>query len=159
MVTEPVGPADTAGDLLDRLSVSGAALLVATMDGIEDGTLHAQPQPADGVTTAPKITVADARVDWTLPAFAVDRRARACTPNPGPWTTYRGERLNLDPVRPAAPDGALAPGELRLEKRRVLVGTATDPVELTGVQAPGKRRMPAVDWARGTRPERGERLG
>ena len=78
-VTEPIGPADTAGDLLGRLSVSGAGLLVATLDGIADGSLVAEPQPAEGVSLAPRIETADARIDWALPAHVVDRRIRGVT--------------------------------------------------------------------------------
>jgi methionyl-tRNA formyltransferase len=159
VVTEEIRPTDTSGDLLARLAESGAGLLLATMDGIEDGKLHPQPQPTDGISLAPKITVADARVDWALPAFAVDRRVRACTPNPGPWTGFRAERLKLGPVRIAQDAGALAPGELLVERRRVLVGAGSGAVELGEVQPPGKKRMPALDWARGARPEAGERLG
>ncbi len=97
-MTERVRPGDTAGDLLARLAEGGAGLLVATLDGIEDGSLEARPQPADGVSLAPKITVEDAHIDWAEPALAVDRRIRACTPAPGAWTTYLGERLKLGPV-------------------------------------------------------------
>jgi methionyl-tRNA formyltransferase len=159
VVTEAVRPRDTAGDLLDRLSRSGAELLVRTMDGIEDGTVVAVPQAADGVSVAPKVTVEDAEVDWSAPAVRVDRLVRACTPAPGAWTTYGPDRLKLGPVLPV-PDGpALLAGELLIEKRRVLVGTATTPVELGEVQAPGKRPMPAPDWARGTRPTPGAHLG
>ena len=157
MITEAVRPRDTAGDLLTRLAVGGADLLVATLDGIENGTLTPRPQPAEGVSTAPKITVEDARVDWTAPALRVDRLVRACTPAPGGWTTFRGDRLKLAPVRPAPDAGALAPGELRVERARVLVGTGTVPVSLDDVQPPGRRAMPAVDWARGARPAPGER--
>jgi methionyl-tRNA formyltransferase len=159
VVTEAVRPRDTAGDLLERLSRSGAELLVRTMDGIEDGTVVAVPQAADGVSVAPKVTVEDAEVDWSAPAIRVDRLVRACTPAPGAWTTYGPDRLKLGPVRPV-PDGpALQPAELLVEKRRVLVGTATTPVQLGAVQAPGKRPMPAPDWARGARPTPGTRLG
>jgi methionyl-tRNA formyltransferase len=98
MVTEPVRRTDTAGDLLGRIAVSGAELLVATLDGIESGELRPQPQPADGVSYAPKIDVADARVDWSLPAAAIDRLIRACTPAPGAWTVLDGGRLKLGPV-------------------------------------------------------------
>ena len=101
IVTEPIGPRDTAGDLLGRLAVSGAGLLVATLDGIEAGTLVAEPQPADGISLAPRIETADARVDWSLPAHVVDRRVRGVTPAPGAWTTWRGDRLRLGPVEPA----------------------------------------------------------
>jgi methionyl-tRNA formyltransferase len=159
VVTEAIRPRDTAGDLLDRLSRSGAGLLVRTLDGIEDGTLVPVPQRADGVSMAPKVTVEVAAVDWSAPAIRVDRLVRACTPAPGAWTTYGPDRLKLGPVLPV-PDGpALEPGELLVEKRRVLVGTGTHPVELGDVQAPGKRPMPAPDWARGARPAAGSRLG
>src|SRR5690606_31479084 len=148
----------TAGDLLDRLSRSGARLLVDVLDAIEAGTARAVPQPADGVSYAPKLTAEDARVRWSEPALAVDRRIRAGTPAPGAWSTLRGERVKLGPVRPVEDQDALAPGELRVERSRVLVGTATTPVALGQVQPAGRRPMAAVDWARGARIEPGERL-
>ena len=152
VTTEDVRPADTAGDLLHRLAVAGAGLLVATLDGIEDGALAPRPQPADGVSLAPKITVADARVDWTAPALHVDRRVRACTPAPGAWTTFRDKRVKLGPVAPT--DEVLAPGEVR----DGLVGTGTTAVRLGGVRPEGKGAMPATDWLRGLRLEPGERF-
>jgi methionyl-tRNA formyltransferase len=161
VVTETIGPRDTSGDLLERLSHSGARLLVATLDGIEDGTLGPVPQPADGASLAPKVTVADAEVDWSAPARVVDRLVRSVTPEPGAWSTFDGERLGLGPVQPVDAGEAhdLAPGELRVEKRRVLVGAGTGAVQLGEVRAPGKRPMPAPDWARGARPQPGARLG
>jgi len=184
-LTEPVRPTDTSGDLLDRLAVSGAELLVRTLDAIEDGTVRAVPQPADGVSFAPKLTQADARVDWKLPAHLIDRQVRGCTPDPGAWTEYdtghpstgqptmghpstgqlsagqlsagqpSTSRLKLWPVTLAAGAGQasggprLAPGELRVDRNAVYVGTGTVPVRLGDVQPQGKRRMPAADWARG----------
>ena len=157
VVTEKVRERDTSGDLLTRLSESGAQLLLSTVDGIEDGTLRAVDQPADGVTYASKITVEDARLDFTTPAVAVDRLARAVTPEPGAWAEFRGERLKLGPVTPVD-DVTLPPGELQIERKRVLVGTATTAVALGEVQAQGKKRMAATDWARGVRIEAGERI-
>lgn len=155
-LTDEIRPGDTSGDLLDRLADSGAGLLVAVLDAIADGTARAEPQPADGVSLAPKLTVEDARVRWGDPAFAVDRRVRACTPAPGAWTTFRDERVKLGPVAPE-PDGPdLKPGELLVEKTRVLAGTATGPVRLGEVRAAGKRAMAATDWARGVRVSAGE---
>ncbi len=153
VATEPIRPSDTSGDLLERLAVSGAALLVATMDGIESGELVARPQPAEGVSLAPKITPEDARVRWAEPAIAVSRLVRACTPVPGAWTELDRARVKLWPFASAAGgDGArLDPGQLRLQGARVLVGTGSEPVQLGDVQAHGKRRMPAADWARGLR--------
>ncbi|GAA3840893.1 MULTISPECIES: methionyl-tRNA formyltransferase [Amycolatopsis] len=157
VVTEKIAGDDTAGALLDRLAVSGARLLASTLDGIEDGEVQAVPQPADGVTYAPKVSVEDARVTFTDPATAVDRVIRSVTPDPGAWTEFRGERFKLGPVT-IVDEPPLAPGELRVERKRVLAGTATKPVRLGEVQAQGKKRMAATDWARGTRIEQGERL-
>ena len=159
VVTEAVRPRDTAGELLDRLAESGAALLLSTLDGVRAGTLRAEPQPEDdGVSYAGKVTVEDAHVDFTTPALAVDRLVRAVTPDPGAWAEFRGERLKLGPVVPVADTDPLPAGELRVERRRVLVGTASDPVQLGEVQAPGKKLMAATDWARGARVEPGERV-
>ena len=149
VMTERVRPTDTAGDLLGRLAEGGAQLLVATLDGIEDGSLEAREQPADGLTVAPKITVEDAEVDWFEPAAAVDRRIRACTPAPGAWTTFQGERFKLGPVSPDPDEGPLAPGQLRVTKRSVHAGTSTVPVRLGLVRPNGRKEMPAADWARG----------
>jgi methionyl-tRNA formyltransferase len=167
VVTEPISPTDTAGELLARLASSGAALLVATMDGIADGTLVARPQPGDGISHAPKVTVDDARVDWAAPPVAIGRLIRSVTPEPGAWTAFRGTRLGVGPVGtsidPSEPPGLaelpeLKPGELLVEKRRVLVGTTAAPLQLGEVRPVGKRAMPAPDWARGVRIDAGERL-
>ena len=159
VMTETIRPTDTAGDLLQRLSTAGAGLLVATLDGLEAGDLEAVPQPGEGVSLAPKITVEDARVRWERPALAVDRQIRGCTPSPGAWTTFRGERLKLLPVIPAAEGPSAAPGEIVPGRRTVHVGTATGPVELGTVQPHGRKPMAAADWARGVRIEAGEKLG
>ncbi len=156
LMTERVRPGDTAGDLLARLAEGGAGLLVATLDGIADGSLEAREQGADAVSFAPKITVEDARVDWTEPAMGVDRRVRACTPAPGAWTTYDGERVKLGPLSTA--DGALPPGELLVGKNAVAVGTGSSALKLGLVKAFGKKEMPAADWARGLRIEPGARF-
>ena len=157
VMTEAIRPRDTAGDLLGRLAEGGAGLLVATLDGLEAGSLEAREQPADGVSLAPKITVDDAQVDWSEPALAVDRRVRACTPAPGAWTTLDGDRLKLGPVR--FTDTSLSPGAVAVGKQEVLVGTGTFAVRLGEVQAVGKRPMPAADWARGVRLAEGTVLG
>lgn len=150
VVTEQVRPGDTAGDLLDRLAVSGAELLVATLDGIESGELVARPQPAEGVSLAPKITAEDARVRWADPAAAIGRRVRACTPAPGAWTELDGTRVKLWPFAGAG-DQDLAPGQLYVKGPVALVGTGTHAIQLGDVQAHGKRRMQAADWLRGLR--------
>src|ERR1700691_3918628 len=179
-LTEPVRPADTSSDLLDRLSVAGAQLLVAALHGSEDGTVLALPQPTDGISFAPKLTPDDARVDWKMPAHLIDRQIRGCTPDPGAWTDFESTRLKLWPVtltRPPAPAGsahaapgadavadgappvAVAPGQLRVERAAVYVGAGTVAVRLGDVQPQGKRRMPAADWARGLHADAAITLG
>ncbi|MFE2098775.1 MULTISPECIES: methionyl-tRNA formyltransferase [unclassified Streptomyces] len=158
-VTEEIRATDTSGDLLTRLAFAGAGLLAATMDGIEDGTLKAVPQPGEGITLAPKITVEDAHVDWATPALRVDRVVRGCTPAPGAWSTFRAERLKLIQVTPVPERTDLAPGQLAVGKNSVHVGTGSYAVELLWVQPQGKKPMRAADWARGVRIAEGERLG
>ena len=170
VLTETIRLGDTAGELLDRLSVEGAKLLLATMDGIEDGTLIARPQSSDDVSIAGKLTAIDARVDWARPALGIDRAIRSCTPAPGAWTLFRGARVKLGPLVAAprstapqpdparAPELALAPGVVQQRGVGVWVGTGSHPVELGWVQPPGGRMMPAADWARGARPVAGERF-
>lgn len=157
VVTETIRPTDTAGELLERLAVSGAALLSTTLDGIADGTLTPVPQPADGVSIAPKVTVEQARVRWDLPALVVDRRIRAVTPNPGAWTLIGDLRVKLGPVQlfqdsmqPKPPE-PLPPGAIHVDRKSVWIGTGSDPVRLGQIQPPGKKFMNAVDWARGAR--------
>ncbi|GHF10312.1 methionyl-tRNA formyltransferase [Streptomyces werraensis] len=158
-VTEEIRPTDTSGDLLTRLAFAGAGLLAATMDGIEDGTLKAVPQPAEGVSLAPKVNVEDARVDWRAPALRVDRVVRGCTPAPGAWTTFRGERLKIVQARPVPERTDLASGQLSAGKNNVYVGTGSYAVELLWVQPQGKKPMRGADWARGVRIAAGETLG
>ncbi|WCD85382.1 Methionyl-tRNA formyltransferase [Streptomyces xanthophaeus] len=159
ILTEAIRPTDTSGDLLTRLAFAGSGLLAATMDGIEDGTLRAVAQPVDGISPAPKITVEDARIDWAAPAMRADRVVRGCTPAPGAWTVFRGERLKLISVGLVPDRTDLAPGVLAPAKNNVHVGTGSHAVELLWVQPQGKKPMRAADWARGVRIAPGERLG
>ncbi|HET6562636.1 MAG TPA: methionyl-tRNA formyltransferase [Marmoricola sp.] len=159
VVTERVRPTDTAGELLDRLAEAGAPLMTATLDGIEDRSLEARPQQADGVSPAPKLLVEEAELRWSDPALALDRQVRACTPAPGAWTTLAGERVKIGPLTPDPDAAALGPGELSATKSAVHVGTGTVPVRLGVVRPHGRKQMPAADWARGARLEPGSRLG
>jgi methionyl-tRNA formyltransferase len=160
VATEAVRPRDTSGDLLGRLSVAGAGLLVASLDSLERGELVARPQPAEGVSLAPKITVEDARVDWSAPALHLDRLVRACTPTPGAWSTYAGDRVGLGPVEPVTLDQGLAPGRVRAGRHEVLVGTGDGrAVRLGEVRPAGKKAMAADAWARGLRDLDGATLG
>lgn len=159
VMTEAVRPRDTSGDLLGRLATAGAGLLVATLDALERGDLAAQPQPADGVSLAPKLAPADAAVRWDRPAFHVDRQVRACTPAPGAWTTWHGERVGLGPVEPVG-ESDLGVGAVSVTRREVVVGCGDGrAVRLGEVRPAGKKPMPAGAWARGVRDLDGTVLG
>jgi methionyl-tRNA formyltransferase len=147
-LTEAVGPEDTAGELLERLSRSGAVLLAQTLSAIEAGKAAAVPQTGE-VSLAPKLTLEDGRLDWKHPALAIGRQARGVTPEPGAWTVLEGQRIKLEPVRlrPDVPE--LVPGAVSVQGKSVLVGTGSHAVELTRVQPAGKKMMAAADWARG----------
>ncbi|WAH97822.1 methionyl-tRNA formyltransferase [Arthrobacter sp. MMS18-M83] len=147
-LTESVRPDDTAGDLLERLSLSGAVLLGQTLSAVDAGKATPQPQQGD-VSLAPKLTLDDGRLDWTQPALAINRRSRGVTPEPGAWTMLYGQRVKLEPVgmRPDTRD--LAPGQIRVDGKNVLVGTGSHAVQLGRIQPAGKKMMPSADWARG----------
>lgn len=157
-VTEPIGRDDTAGVLLERLAHLGSTLLVATLDAIAAGAARPVDQPGHGATTAPKITVDDARIRWSDPLIAIDRRIRATTPAPGAWTQLDDERLKVMPLRPVTDPGpaGLAPGEVAVVGHVAWVGTGTSPAALDQVRAAGRRQMAAVDWLRGLRRDRVE---
>jgi len=157
LLTERIRDTDTAGDLLERLAQHGAGLLVDALDHIEDGDIEAHPQTEQGLSYAPKLTVDDARVDWTRPAFAVDRQIRGCTPAPGAWTMLNGERFKLGPVV-IGTESTLAPGQIAITKKTVAVGTATTDVILGEVQPHGKKPMAAADWGRGVTLDDGARF-
>jgi len=152
-----IGQDETAGDLLDRLAVVGANVLVQTLDDVAAGAVP-QPQPTSGVSLAPKITAVDARVDWTRPVAVVVNQVRGVTPWPGAWTMLDGQRLKICQVMPysTAAEG-LAPGDLLATKRQLLIATGDGLLELTTVQAPGKPPMAGADWARGARLNPGAR--
>ncbi|MFE4198131.1 methionyl-tRNA formyltransferase [Paenarthrobacter sp. NPDC056912] len=153
-LTETVRPEDTSGDLLERLSISGAVLLSQTLSAIDAGRAAPRPQTGD-VSLAPKLTLDDGRLDWQLPALALHRRARGVTPEPGAWTTLDGQRVKLDSLmlRPEISD--LAPGAVRVDGKSVLVGTGSHALELGRIQPAGKKMMSSADWARGlAAPER-----
>ncbi|MFD5277477.1 methionyl-tRNA formyltransferase [Pseudarthrobacter sp. NPDC058362] len=147
-LTETVGPEDTAGGLLERLSRSGAVLLAQTLSAVESGRAVAVPQSGD-ITLAPKLTLEDGHLNWSHPALAVGRQARGATPEPGAWTMLAGQRVKLEPVRLRPDVTGLAPGAVELRGKSVLVGTASHAVELTRIQPAGKKMMAAADWARG----------
>ena len=161
---------ETSGELLDRLAEEGAPMYVDALAAVGEGTATFTAQPAESLEYAHKITVEDARISWTDEAEAIDRQVRACTPHPGAWTELFAEGPIADNDEPAAKPltlhilaaqpadqsnpntpAELQPGELKVGKKNVWVGTGSTPLELTQVKAQGKKAMRAADWARGAR--------
>ncbi|WP_207457078.1 methionyl-tRNA formyltransferase [Desertivibrio insolitus] len=149
MLTQQIGARETAGHLLDTLADAGAPLVTRVVDALASGTARAEPQVGD-VTLAPKLTLDDARLDWSEPAVMLDARIRGVTPEPGAFTLLGGERFKIHEAHLARDAAALAPGAFALREGRVLVGTGTHPLELVTVQPAGKKAMAATDWWRGS---------
>ncbi|PYI38379.1 methionyl-tRNA formyltransferase [Arthrobacter psychrolactophilus] len=147
-MTEVIQPTDTSAVLLERLSHSGAVLLAQTIDGIGAGMVSGVEQQGV-ISLAPKLTLEDGHVAWSDPALAINRRIRGVTTEPGAWTTLAGQRFKLGPVRLRPEVTDLAPAQLRIEAKSVMVGTGSHAVELIDVQPSGKKLMKATDWARG----------
>ena len=157
VMTQRLAPDETSGSLFEKLAEGGASLMVATLDALEDDAIEARPQPLEGITYAPKITVDDARIDWSRAAVALDHQIRACTPSPGAWTLLDGGRFKVGPA--TVVDGHLDPGQIQVSKDGVLVGTGSQCLRLGLVKAFGKKEMSASDWARGVRLAPGARFG
>ncbi|CAN5203906.1 methionyl-tRNA formyltransferase [soil metagenome] len=147
-MTEPIGAHQTAGRLLEALSVSGAELLLRVVDALADGTARAEAQVGD-VTLAPKLTLEDGLIDWTLPAESVHDLIRGVTPEPGAFTTVDGARLKVLEASIAREVPRLEPGIFALVGKAVMVGTATAPIELVAVHPAGRKAMDAASWWRG----------
>lgn len=143
-----IGALETAGHLLARLAGLGATVLASTVDALAAGTASPSPQQGEA-TLAPKLTLADGRLDWTEPAGRVFARLRGCTPEPGAWTTVGGRRLKILDAVPARDAPAIAHGEVLTAAGRVVAGCGTGALELVRVQPEGRGAMPADAWLRG----------
>ncbi|WP_236553617.1 methionyl-tRNA formyltransferase [Rathayibacter sp. VKM Ac-2803] len=140
----------SAGELLDVLADSGAALTVSVVDDLAAGRAVAVPQTGE-VTLAPKLDVTDGRLDWSRSSSQVLALVRGVTPEPGASTSLGDLRVKVLALRAVAEAPQLAQGEVRLDVGRALVGTADGAVELVSVQPAGKNPMPGAAWARGLR--------
>ncbi len=147
-ITTSIGNNETAGQLLDRLSIEGAQLALATLQGLANNSIHPLAQPLDGVSYAPKITTAVARINWQEPALVIARKIRAMTPSPGAWTMSGQDRFKLAPVKLVPDVTHLTAGQLAFVDGQVYVGTGSHAVELDQIQLPGKTFTAANNWAR-----------
>jgi methionyl-tRNA formyltransferase len=147
-LTQAIGAEETAGTLLDSLAEAGATLLAGVVDAIGAGTARAEEQTGD-VTFAPKLGIEDGRIDWRQPASVVHARIRGVTPEPGAFAFVEDARLKVLEAAVAHGSEPIEPGLVRGEGGWVLVGTATEPIELRTVHPAGRRAMAAADWWRG----------
>ena len=140
----PIGPQETTGDLHDRLSRMGAALIVQALARLD--SLTPTEQPGEGVTHAAKIDKAESRVDWTRAASRVDAHVRGLSPFPGAWIEYDGQRIKLLKTRLA--QGAGVPGEVLDDKLTVACGEGA--VQVLRLQRAGRGPQDANEFLRGT---------
>ena len=146
-VTTIIHKNETSGELLERLGHEGASLLVATLAGIETGAIVPMAQAEHDVTLAPKLSKAQAQIDWSLPALAIERRIRAMTPHPGAWTMCNDERLKIFPVTLDHVAIYLEPGVIQIYEDDVIVGTGSHALTLGQVQQAGRNAITARQWA------------
>lgn len=144
LMREPtkIGAEETTADLHDRLSAMGARLIGTALAQLPD--LTAEKQPEDGVTYAAKIDKAEARIDWSQPAEAVDRQIRGLSPFPGAWCEVAGERVKLLRSRMALGQGT--PGQV-LNGFTIVCGEGA--VQVLTAQREGKRPADAAELLRG----------
>jgi len=152
----PLESEEDAGSLGARLAIVGAGLLAETIPAVVSGSIRAVPQAGEP-TYAPKLTSADRRLDWEDPAASIIRRVRAFAPEPGATTTWRGRVFKVFRAE-GAPTAAGVPGTIVSSPNEVRVCTGSRAVRLIDVAPAGRRRMPAVEWARGARLADGERF-
>ena len=145
-----IEPAETGGDLHDRLSRLGAEAVVEAVDGWAGGRLAPVPQPGEGVTYAAKIAKQEAVIDWTRPAAGIDRQVRAFNPWPVAETTWRGRQLRIWSGRPVeVPTAGAAPGGvIDRDRDRLVVAAGVGAYEITRVQLAGRNALPATEFLR-----------
>ena len=143
----PIGERDTAAQLTERLAIQGGALLLATLAALEAGTAHATPQPAAGISYAPKLAKHESPLDWRLDAARLDRQVRAFLPWPVATAAWRGEALRVHAAEPVAGAGS-SPGTIeRIDAGGIDVATGRGALRLTRVQAPGRVVVAAAEFA------------
>jgi methionyl-tRNA formyltransferase len=161
----PILEDETYGELQNRLSELGALTLLESLALIELGAANEQPQDDSRATYAPKVTRADALVDWNLPAGEVARTIRAFDPKPGAFTTINGVDVKLFGPRVVSLDGILQhqvipePGDVMSVIDGIVVMCADSPVRIQDVQPSGRGRMRSAEWGRGRGVSVGDKCG
>jgi methionyl-tRNA formyltransferase len=145
-----IDDSETAGDLTQRLAALGASVLERELPRYIGGELRASPQDGALSTLAPKLTTRQGELDFGRPADELARRVRAFAPDPGAWTTFRGDRLV---VAKASVSGGTPKehGTLEIHDGHPEVAAGAGWLRLELVRPAGKRTMKGEDWARGLR--------
>ena len=155
-----IGPEETSVELGERLAVTGANLLVETLEKIESGTLVAEKQNDAEATSARILKKEDGLVDWHLPASRIYNRFRGLLPWPGTYTTFRGQLLHFWNVKPAIDIEMGIPGSVQVRNRKVLVSCGNNSaLELLEVQLEGRKIIPAGAFCNGQHLMDSEMLG
>lgn len=158
----PIGPEDNAESLHDRLAQIGAGLLIKTIPPYVEGKIEARPQPAEGVSWAPKIKKQDGKLDWKQSARALWNRVRGLAPWPGAFTFVPAEpRHYLVKIWQAEVVDASGPaGEvMRADSGGLIVGCETQALRILSLQLEGGRRVTTQQFLAGHRLSPGQRLG
>lgn len=143
----PIGPRELGGELHDRLSRLGAEAIVAAIDEWQAGRIKPVIQPAEGATYAAKLSKAEARIDWTKPARAIDAQVRAFNPWPVAETTWDGKQLRVWQSEPEPPAAGAAPGTvLESSGDRIVVAAGEGALRLLQLQLAGRRAMSAAEF-------------
>ena len=154
----PVAPDETAGTLTNRLAHLGARAIGEAIDGLRSGDIRPVPQPAEGITFAPRVTREQGRIDWQRPAAEIERLVRAFTPAPSAFTTWDGKVLKVHRARLAA--GSSSPGRvLAAGPDGIVVAAGMGALALCELQLEGRRRLGAAEFLAGQRLSPGACLG
>jgi len=153
----PIAPEMTAEHVFECLAAVGSKLMVKTLSGLEDGSVHPVEQDHSAASLAPILTREDGRMDFSRTARELLNRWRGFQPWPGAWTTLRGKKLIVHRMK--LEHGESAQGELRADGERLMVGCCGSMLELVEVQMEGKKRMAASEFLRGHQVKTGERVG
>jgi methionyl-tRNA formyltransferase len=155
----PIGPDETAGELAERLAALAAEVTLDELPRVVRGELSATPQDHSLATQAPMLERVHGSIDWRWSSARVHDVVRGLAPRPSAFSAVGGLRLRVTATRRAHPVPKLEPGEVRVERPRVLVGTGDGAIELVRAQLEGKREQSALDLVNGRAISDGQKLG